>query len=89
MKWLVVWDMLEAQPAVEHWKASGLDLSAILYNPPCRDAWRGVACRTKITASNTSAGSSDDRTGASRVEHRTIVEIALPIAMCTGLWARC
>ena len=27
-------DMLEAQPAVEHWKASGLDLSAILYNPP-------------------------------------------------------
>ena len=26
-------DMLEAQPAVDHWKASGLDLSAILYNP--------------------------------------------------------
>ncbi len=26
-------DMLETQPAVDHWKASGLDLSAILYNP--------------------------------------------------------
>jgi glutamate synthase (NADPH/NADH) large chain len=26
-------DMLETQPAADHWKASGLDLSAILYNP--------------------------------------------------------
>jgi glutamate synthase (NADPH/NADH) large chain len=27
-------DMLEPQPATEHWKARGIDLSAILYNPP-------------------------------------------------------
>jgi glutamate synthase (NADPH) large chain len=27
-------DMLDVQPAVDHWKAQGLDLSAILYNPP-------------------------------------------------------
>ena len=27
-------DMLETKPAVEHWKARGLDYSAILYNPP-------------------------------------------------------
>jgi glutamate synthase domain-containing protein 3 len=27
-------DMLDAQPAVNHWKGRGLDLSAILYNPP-------------------------------------------------------
>jgi len=27
-------DMLDVQPAVEHWKARGIDLSAILYNPP-------------------------------------------------------
>src|SRR5882672_721465 len=27
-------DMLDARPAVNHWKARGLDLSAILYNPP-------------------------------------------------------
>jgi glutamate synthase domain-containing protein 2/glutamate synthase domain-containing protein 1/glutamate synthase domain-containing protein 3 len=26
-------DMLDVQPAVSHWKARGLDLSAILYNP--------------------------------------------------------
>jgi glutamate synthase domain-containing protein 2/glutamate synthase domain-containing protein 3 len=27
-------DMLDMQPAVNHWKARGVDLSAILYNPP-------------------------------------------------------
>jgi glutamate synthase domain-containing protein 2/glutamate synthase domain-containing protein 3 len=27
-------DMLDARPAENHWKARGLDLSAILYNPP-------------------------------------------------------
>src|SRR5260370_10848176 len=27
-------DMLDTQPAVDHWKARGVDLSAILYNPP-------------------------------------------------------
>ncbi len=27
-------DMLEARPAVEHWKARGLNFDAILYNPP-------------------------------------------------------
>jgi glutamate synthase domain-containing protein 3 len=26
--------MLDTRPAVEHWKAKGIDLSAILYNPP-------------------------------------------------------
>jgi glutamate synthase (NADPH/NADH) large chain len=27
-------DMLDVEPAVDHWKARGLDLSAILYSPP-------------------------------------------------------
>ena len=27
-------DMLDTEPAVDHWKARGLDFSAILYNPP-------------------------------------------------------
>ncbi len=27
-------DMLDMEPAVDHWKARGLDFSAILYNPP-------------------------------------------------------
>jgi len=27
-------DMLDVQPAVDHWKAHGVDLSAIFYNPP-------------------------------------------------------
>jgi glutamate synthase (NADPH/NADH) large chain len=37
-------DMLDSRPAVDHWKARGLDLSAILYNPdlPSRVARRCV-----------------------------------------------
>ena len=37
-------DMLEMQPAVDHWKARGLDLSAILYDPsvPSRVARRCI-----------------------------------------------
>jgi glutamate synthase (NADPH) large chain len=37
-------NMLDVQPAVDHWKARGLDLSAILYNPavPARVARRCV-----------------------------------------------
>jgi glutamate synthase domain-containing protein 2/glutamate synthase domain-containing protein 1/glutamate synthase domain-containing protein 3 len=37
-------DMLDARPAVDHWKAKGLDFSAILYNPqmPSRIARRCV-----------------------------------------------
>ena len=37
-------DMLDVQPAVDHWKARGIDLSAILYNPavPGRVARRCV-----------------------------------------------
>jgi glutamate synthase (NADPH) large chain len=37
-------DMLEARPAVNHWKAKGIDLSAILYNPqmPSRIARRCI-----------------------------------------------
>jgi glutamate synthase domain-containing protein 3 len=27
-------DMLETRPATDHWKAKGIDLSSILYNPP-------------------------------------------------------
>ena len=29
-------DVLDTRPALDHWKAHGLDLSAILYDPPCR-----------------------------------------------------
>src|SRR2546425_6162347 len=37
-------DMLDARPAIDHWKAKGLDLSTILYNPemPSRIARRCV-----------------------------------------------
>jgi glutamate synthase (NADPH) large chain len=46
-------DMLEVEPAVNHWKARGLDFSAILYNPPVPSAAsRADACRRKTTACN-------------------------------------
>ncbi|MGA2004069.1 MAG: glutamate synthase large subunit [Terriglobales bacterium] len=37
-------DMLDVQPAVDHWKARGINLSMVLYNPPIpsRVARRGV-----------------------------------------------
>ena len=37
-------DKLDVQPAVDHWKARGIDLSAILYNPPVPGA-RGASLR--------------------------------------------
>ncbi len=33
-RWLGRVDMLETKLATDHWKASGIDLSSILYNPP-------------------------------------------------------
>src|SRR5690606_27168009 len=35
-------DLLDVAPAVDHWKARGLDLSGILYQPPIEE---GVAVR--------------------------------------------
>jgi glutamate synthase (NADPH/NADH) large chain len=72
-------DMLDVEPAVNHWKASGLDLSAILYNPPVpsRVARRCVAPQDhgleqaldhQLIASSRAA-----------IETLTPVEIKLPI----------
>ena len=35
-------DRLETKPAVDHWKAKGIDLSKILYQPECRRAHRAA-----------------------------------------------
>jgi glutamate synthase domain-containing protein 2 len=39
-------DMLDARAAVDHWKAKGIDLSPILYNPPAPNSSR---CRRRST----------------------------------------
>ncbi len=72
-------DMLDAQPAVNHWKARGLDLSAILYDPsmPSRVARRCVQAQDhgleqaldhKILAASQAA-----------LETLTPVEVKLPV----------
>ena len=37
MIWSGASDKLEMEPAVDHWKAKGVDLSAILYRPKVED----------------------------------------------------
>jgi glutamate synthase domain-containing protein 2/glutamate synthase domain-containing protein 3 len=72
-------DMLETRPAVDHWKASGLDLSAILYNPPVpgrvvrhcvqkQDHGLGVALDHQLIKHSREA-----------LENRTPVEMDFPI----------
>jgi glutamate synthase domain-containing protein 2/glutamate synthase domain-containing protein 1/glutamate synthase domain-containing protein 3 len=72
-------DMLDMRPAVEHWKAKGLDFSSILYNPamPARIA------RRKIQEQDHGLESALDHTlidlAREAVESQTPVEIKLPI----------
>ncbi|MBI4253496.1 MAG: glutamate synthase large subunit [Candidatus Rokubacteria bacterium] len=73
-------DRLDFQPALEHWKARGLDLSSILYQP---DMPPEVA-RHCVTAQDHGLDRALDRTTliprcAEAIEHRTPVELALPI----------
>jgi glutamate synthase domain-containing protein 2/glutamate synthase domain-containing protein 1/glutamate synthase domain-containing protein 3 len=72
-------DMLDARKAIEHWKAKGLDFSAILYNPqmPSRIA------RRCIQAQDHGLDQALDykliEHAADALENRTPIEIKLPI----------
>jgi glutamate synthase domain-containing protein 2/glutamate synthase domain-containing protein 1/glutamate synthase domain-containing protein 3 len=72
-------DMLDMRPAVEHWKAKGLDFSSILYNPvmPSRIA------RRKIQEQDHGLESALDHTlidlAREAIESQTRVEIKMPI----------
>ncbi len=72
-------DMLDTQPAVDHWKARGIDLSAILYNPPVP----GRVARHCVTAQDHGLESALDhqmiKQASSALETRTPVEMTLPI----------
>jgi len=72
-------DMLEAQPAVDHWKASGLDLSAILYNPPVP----GRVARRCVQAQDHGLTQALDHAlleqARPSIETRTPITISLPI----------
>jgi glutamate synthase (NADPH) large chain len=72
-------DMLEARKAIDHWKARGLDLSMMLYNPPMpsRIARRCVQKQDHGLAQALDYKLIDHAKEA--LEERTPIEIRLPI----------
>jgi glutamate synthase (NADPH) large chain len=72
-------DMLDAQPAVDHWKARGLDFSAILYNPPVP----GRVARHCVQAQDHGLNQALDyqliQYAREALELRTPVEMSFPI----------
>src|SRR6266436_2503058 len=72
-------DMLEAAAAIDHWKARGLDFSAILYNPvvPSRIARRCVQPQDHGLSQALDYQLIDHARDA--IENQTPVEIKLPI----------
>jgi glutamate synthase domain-containing protein 2/glutamate synthase domain-containing protein 1/glutamate synthase domain-containing protein 3 len=72
-------DMLEARKAVDHWKAKGLDLSMILFNPrtPARIARRCVQAQDHGLDEALDYKLIDHAQDA--LEHRSPIEIRLPI----------
>src|SRR5437667_6568058 len=89
-------DMLDVQPAIDHWKAKGVDLSAILYNPPLP----GRVARHCVQAQDHELDKALDHNliaGAKgALENRNPVEMSFPIrnvhrtvgAMLSGQVAR-
>ncbi len=72
-------DMLDMEPAVEHWKARGLDYSAILYNPPLP----GRVARHCVQAQDHGLQQALDyaliQTAREAIENKTPVQASLPI----------
>ena len=72
-------DMLDAAAAVEHWKARGLDFSAISLQSACPLRVRGAACTRRITAwSRLSITRCSDRCSHA-LETRTSVEVRFSV----------
>jgi glutamate synthase domain-containing protein 2/glutamate synthase domain-containing protein 1/glutamate synthase domain-containing protein 3 len=72
-------DMLDVQPAVDHWKARGIDLSTILYNPPVP----GRVARRCVQPQNHGLEQALDhellQQARPALDHLTPVEIRLPV----------
>ena len=72
-------DMLDVQPAVNHWKARGIDLSAILYNPDLP----GRVARHCVHAQDHGLQQALDhvliKQSRAALENRSPVEIDLPV----------
>ncbi|MBV9341379.1 MAG: glutamate synthase subunit alpha, partial [Acidobacteria bacterium] len=72
-------DMLDVRPAVDHWKARGLDLSAVLYNP----ALPGRVARRALEAQDHGLNRALDHqliaAAKAALENRDPVDISFPI----------
>ncbi len=72
-------DMLDMRPAMDHWKAKGLDFSSILYNP----AMPSRIARRRIQQQDHGLATALDHTlidlAREALENQTPVEIKLPI----------
>ncbi len=72
-------DMLESQPAVDHWKARGIDFSAILYSPPVPARVARRCVQAQDHGLRAGARSQDRWPRAVLHRHLSPVEIKLPI----------
>ena len=89
-------DMLDARPAVDHWKARGVDLSAILYNPPVPSRVARHCVETQDHGLDQALDHKLIERAQEAFENRTPLEINLPIrnvhrtvgAMLSGQIAR-
>ena len=72
-------DCLDVEPAVDHWKARGLDLSAILHQPDVPDAVARRCLRPQDHGLDKALDNELLRRSQDALEHRTPVELDLPI----------
>ena len=81
--------MLESRPAVDHWKAKGIDLSSILYNPQVPGRWRAAASTNRITASKRRSIIRSLSWPAKPWTRNNRLLSRCRFAMYTALWALC
>src|SRR5437868_10453304 len=72
-------DMLDVRPALDHWKARGLDLSAILYNPPVPGRVARHCTQSQDHALHQALDHKLIERAQNALQNRTPLEMALPI----------
>ena len=72
-------DMLDVRPAVDHWKARGLDLSAILYNPPVPGRVARHCTQPQHHGLHQALDHKLIEKSQDALQNRTPVEMALPV----------
>jgi glutamate synthase (ferredoxin) len=72
-------DMLETRPAIEHWKAKGIDLSGVLYQPEIPESAARRATQAQEHGLDRALDVGLIARAARAIEHQEPVEIQLPI----------